>query len=75
LPSVANFFGLYYSFSGEQITHSLSTTVINPDGTIYKWYEQNDWQPADLITDSERSLEQTNQGNAGPRRPRGTPNA
>jgi protein SCO1 len=75
LPAVANFFGLFYSFSGDQITHSLSTTVINPDGTVYKWYEDNDWKPADLITDAEQSLEQTNQRNAGPHRPTHAPNA
>ncbi len=75
LPAVANFFGLYYSFSGDQITHSLSTTVINPDGTVYKWYEGNDWKPADLITDAEQSLERTDQRNAGPHRPEHTPNA
>lgn len=75
LPSVANFFGLYYSFAGGQITHSLSTTVINPDGTIYKWYEENDWRPADLITDAQQSLQQSNQRNAGPHPPTHTPNA
>jgi len=66
LPAVANFFGLYYNFSGDQISHSLSTTVINPDGTVYKWYEDSDWKPADLIDDAEQSLHQTNQRHAGP---------
>jgi protein SCO1 len=75
LPAVANFFGLYYSFSGDVITHSLSTTVINPDGTVYKWYEDNDWKPADLITDAQQSLEQNDQRNAGPHRSAHAPNA
>ena len=66
LPAVADFFGLYYNFAGDQITHSLSTTVINPDGTVYKWYEDSNWKPADLIEDAEQSLEQTNQRHAGP---------
>jgi len=66
LPAVADFFGLYYDFSGDQISHSLSTTVINPDGTVYKWYEDNDWKPADLIDDAEKSLHETNQRPAGP---------
>jgi len=66
LPAVARFFGLYYDFSGDQITHSLSTTVINPDGTVYKWYEDNGWKPADLIEDAEQSLHETNQRHAGP---------
>ena len=66
LPAIADFFGLYYNVAGDQITHSLSTTVINPDGTVYKWYEDNDWKPADLIQDAEQSLQQENQRNAGP---------
>jgi protein SCO1 len=66
LPAVADFFGLYYDFSGDQITHSLSTTVINPDGTVYKWYEDSDWKPADLIDDAEQSLHETDQRHAGP---------
>jgi protein SCO1 len=66
LPAVADFFGLYYNIAGDQITHSLSTTVINPDGTVYKWYEDNDWKPADLIQDAEHSLQQENQRTAGP---------
>jgi protein SCO1 len=67
LPSVTSFFGLYYDFSGDQIIHSLSTTVINPDGTVYKWYEDNNWKAADLIADAEKSLQQTSERNAGPR--------
>ena len=66
LPAIADFFGLYYNVAGDQITHSLSTTVINPDGTVYKWYEDNDWKPADLLQDAEQSLQQENQRNAGP---------
>jgi protein SCO1/2 len=75
LPSVANFFGLYYSFSGDQTTHSLSTAVINPDGTVYKWYQDNDWKPADLISDAQQSMQQTSQPNAGPHPPAHAPNA
>jgi len=70
LADVANFFGLYYSFDGGQITHSLSTTVISPDGTVYKWYSDNDWKPDDLIADASQALQPGKQGserNAGPR--------
>lgn len=75
LPAVADFFGLYYKVSGEQIIHSLSTTVINPDGTVYKWYEGNDWKPADLIDDAQQSLRETNQRQAGPHSAAGGPSA
>ncbi len=75
LPKVANFFGLYYSVSGDQIVHSLSTSVISPDGTIYKWYEDNTWKPADLLQDATQSLEQDNRRNAGPRSTTSVPTA
>ncbi len=67
LVEVANFFGLYYNFdAGGQITHSLSTTVIGPDGKVYKWYSDNDWKPDDLIADAAQAAQQTNQRTAGP---------
>jgi protein SCO1 len=66
LVGVANFFGLYYNFDGAQVAHSLSTTVISPDGTVYKWYQDNDWKPDDLIEDATQAMQQTNQRNAGP---------
>lgn len=66
LVNVANFFGLYYESQGDQIVHSMSTTVISPEGTVYKWYQDNDWQPADLIQDATQALQQGNQRNAGP---------
>jgi protein SCO1 len=66
LTNVANFFGLYFSVQGDQIVHSMSTTVISPDGTVYKWYQDNNWMPADLIEDATQALQQTNQRNAGP---------
>ncbi len=66
LVSVANFFGLYYSVQGGQIVHSMSTTVISPDGTVYKWYQDNDWKPADLIEDATQALQLGTQRNAGP---------
>jgi len=65
LVSVANFFGLYYDLGGDgQIAHSLSTTVIGPDGKVYKWYQGNDWKPEDLIADAAQAAQQTNPGNA-----------
>jgi protein SCO1/2 len=66
LVNVANFFGLYYETQGDQIAHSMSTTVISPEGTVYKWYQDNDWQPADLIEDATQALQQGNQRNGRP---------
>ena len=67
LVQVANFFGLYYDFdAGGQVAHSLSTTVIGPDGKVYKWYSDNDWKPDDLIADAAHAAQQTSQSNASP---------
>jgi protein SCO1 len=68
LVEVANFFGLYYDFGKDgQIAHSLSTTVIAPDGKVYKWYSDNTWMPEDLIADATQILQPAsgNQRNAG----------
>jgi protein SCO1/2 len=66
LVNVANFFGLYLSVQGDQIVHSMSTTVISPEGTVYKWYQDNDWKPADLVEDATQALQSGSQRNAGP---------
>lgn len=39
------------------ITHSLSTAVIAPDGTIAQWYPTNDWTPADVLSVLKRVAE------------------
>lgn len=52
LPAIATFFGLAYVQEGAVINHSVSTAVVGPDGRIFKWYQDTDWQPADLIKDA-----------------------
>jgi protein SCO1 len=47
LPELSQFFGLVYRPEQAQIVHSLSTTVIGPDGKVEKWYSDNEWTPAD----------------------------
>jgi protein SCO1/2 len=59
LPKIAHYFGLTYEQDGATITHSLSTTVIGPDGRIFKWYHGNDWEPAQLIKDASDALRAT----------------
>jgi protein SCO1/2 len=48
LPEVAHFFGLVIQPEQAQIVHSLSTTLIGPDGKIQAWYEGNEWKPGDV---------------------------
>jgi len=47
LPELAQFFGLVYQPEQAQIVHSLSTTVIGPDGKVAKWFADNEWTPAE----------------------------
>ncbi len=64
LPQMANFFGLTYSENNGKIVHSMSTTVIAPDGKVYKWYDGNDWQPSQLVADATQALRQGGSSNA-----------
>jgi protein SCO1 len=58
LRKIADYFGLFFTSNGGQIVHSLSTTVISPEGTVYKWYEDNQWSPSDLVADATAVLRQ-----------------
>ncbi len=60
LEKITNFFGVLYDPSLQEITHSLSTSVIGPQGTIYKWYGDNSWKPSDLLGDATQALAQAN---------------
>ena len=52
LPKLLQFFDVGAT-PGENhtITHSLSTVVIAPDGTIAQWYPTNDWKPEDVLNE------------------------
>lgn len=49
LPDIARFFGLVILPEQAQIVHTLSTTLIGPDGKVQEWYGGNDWKPADVV--------------------------
>lgn len=51
MKQVADFFGVYYENEGKSITHSLSTSVIGPDGTIKAWYPGNHWTPEEALAE------------------------
>jgi protein SCO1/2 len=59
LPELAYFFGLVYQPKDAQIIHSLSTTLISPEGKIERFYEGNDWTPAEVAQAIEDSLHHT----------------
>jgi protein SCO1 len=64
LKKIADYFGLFFTPNGGQIVHSLSTTVISPEGTVYKWYEDNQWTPKELVADASAALEERNSSTA-----------
>lgn len=47
LPEIARFFGLVIQPENAQIVHSLSTTLVGPDGKVEQWYSGNDWTPSE----------------------------
>lgn len=56
LPQIAQFFGLYYNAQDGQIIHSMSTSLVSPDGKIVAWFNNNDWKPSDVLADARKSL-------------------
>lgn len=46
---LADFFGLQYYPDKDQVVHSLSTALIDPQGRVRKFYRGSDWQPADVL--------------------------
>lgn len=48
LQPVLQFFGLTAQKDGEFLDHSLSTTLVAPDGTVAAWYSGNHWTPGDV---------------------------
>jgi protein SCO1 len=52
LPEMEKFFGLLVTEANGTFTHSLSTTVIGPDGKIFRWYHGNEWSAADILHDA-----------------------
>jgi len=51
LKEVARYFGLSYWQEAGQIVHSMSTTLIGPDGKLYRWYPGNEWKVGEVLKD------------------------
>ena len=56
IKNLAQFFGLVYVPQTDQITHSLRTAVITPEGNVFKVYRGNDWALTDLLRDVRQLL-------------------
>jgi protein SCO1/2 len=48
---VTSFFNVFVTQEQGQITHSMDTAIVSPDGRIYKTYSGNEWKPADVLAD------------------------
>jgi protein SCO1/2 len=53
---VTKFFDVFISQQEGQITHSMSTAILSPDGHVYKTYNSNDWKPTDVLADLTASV-------------------
>jgi len=56
VDDIAQFFGLVHVPQADQITHSLRTIVITPEGKVFKIYRGNDWTVTDLLRDVRQLL-------------------
>ena len=46
---MAEYFGVMYASENNQITHSLRTALITPDGRLHKVYRGNEWKPEEVL--------------------------
>ncbi len=48
---VTQYFNIFLSQQDGQITHSMCTAIVAPDGTLYREYHDNDWKPEEVLGD------------------------
>lgn len=56
IRKAAVFFGLDYFPEKGQITHSLRTAVITPDGKVFRVYRGNEWRTDQVLADLDKLL-------------------
>jgi len=55
LPAMAHYFDVgITNEANDTITHTLSTTLIGPDGKVIRFYPGNEWTPAEVLADLTR---------------------
>jgi protein SCO1/2 len=61
LVEMAKFFDLGMTAGADSmITHTLSTTLIGPDGKVVRFYQGNEWTPEQLLADVKQLAESSN---------------
>ena len=56
LDAIAHFFALSVWKENGQITHSLSTAIIDGNGKLFRWYHGNDWTPEELLEETRAAV-------------------
>ena len=52
LPAMAHYFDVGLTTESDQtITHTLSTTLVGPDGKVIRFYNGNQWTPEQVLAD------------------------
>jgi protein SCO1/2 len=60
LAEMAKFFDLGMTENADStITHTLSTTLIDPDGKVVRFYQGNEWTPAQVLADLKQTVART----------------
>lgn len=55
IKGVAQFFGLRYFQSSDQILHGLRTVIISPEGKVLKVYRDNQWKPEEVVKEMQQA--------------------
>jgi protein SCO1/2 len=63
IKQITGYFGLMYRHESGQITHSLVTALIAPDGKLARLYRNNVWTPGQVLEDLRREAHVDHGGN------------
>lgn len=56
VKGIAQYFGLRYFVDKDQIVHGLRTVIVAPDGRVAKVYRGNEWKPAEVLAELQKTL-------------------
>lgn len=57
VKGIAQYFGLRYHQTTDEIIHGLRTVIVGPEGKVLKIYRGNEWKPEEVLADLEAALE------------------